>query len=49
MDKEYLKNQFSEGYIICWHEYTFWTDGYFVSTIGEVSSKTLKHYIENQG
>lgn len=32
-----------------WHEHTFWTDGYFVSTIGEVSSKTLKHYIENQG
>ena len=32
-----------------WHENTFWTDGYFVSTIGEVSSKTLKNYIENQG
>ena len=30
-------------------ENTFWTDGYFVSTIGEVSSKTLKKYIENQG
>ena len=32
-----------------WHENTFLTDGYFVSTIGEVSSKTLKNYIENQG
>lgn len=32
-----------------WKENTFWTDGYFVSTIGEVSSKTLKHYIQNQG
>lgn len=32
-----------------WVENTFWTDGYFASTIGEVSSKTLKHYIENQG
>jgi len=32
-----------------WKKNTFWTDGYFVSTIGEVSSKTLKHYIENQG
>ena len=32
-----------------WKENTFWTDGYFCSTIGEVSSKTLKHYIENQG
>ena len=32
-----------------WNENTFWTDGYFCSTIGEVSSKTLKHYIQNQG
>lgn len=32
-----------------WAENTLWTDGYFVSTIGEVSSKTLKHYIQNQG
>lgn len=32
-----------------WSENTFWTDGYFVSTIGEVSSNTLKHYIQNQG
>jgi putative transposase len=32
-----------------WKEKTFWTDGYFVSTIGEVSSETLKHYIQNQG
>lgn len=28
-----------------WKENTFWTDGYFCSTIGEVSSETLKHYI----
>ena len=28
---------------------TVWTHGYFCSTIGEVSSKTLKHYIRNQG
>ena len=32
-----------------WKENTFWTDGYFCSTIGEVSSKILKHYIQNQG
>lgn len=32
-----------------WRENTFWTNGYFVSSIGEVSSKNLKHYIENQG
>lgn len=32
-----------------WNENTFWTGVYFCSTIGEVSSKTLKHYIQNQG
>jgi len=32
-----------------WKENTFWTDGYFCSTIGEVSSETLKKYIKNQG
>lgn len=37
-----LKKQF-------WKENTFWTDGYFCSSIGEVSSEALKRYIENQG
>lgn len=32
-----------------WKEKTFFTDGYFVSTIGEVSSETLRKYIQNQG
>lgn len=32
-----------------WKENTFWTDGYFCSTIGEVSSEILKYYIQNQG
>lgn len=32
-----------------WNENTFWTDGYFCSTIGEVSQETLRKYIENQG
>jgi putative transposase len=41
-DGRFLKKHF-------WKEKTFWTDGYFVSTIGEVSSETLKHYIQNQG
>jgi len=27
----------------------FWTKGYFVSSIGNVSQETIKHYIENQG
>lgn len=32
-----------------WKERTFWSDGYFISSIGNVSQETLKHYIENQG
>lgn len=32
-----------------WNEKTFWTDGYFVSTIGDVSEKTIREYIEKQG
>lgn len=32
-----------------WNEKTFWSDGYFIASIGEVSAETLKHYIENQG
>ena len=32
-----------------WKERTFWTDGYFISTVGNVSEKILKQYIENQG
>ena len=32
-----------------WKERTFWTDGYFVCSVGNVSEKQLKKYIENQG
>ena len=32
-----------------WKEHTFWSDGYFVSTIGNVSEETLRRYIEEQG
>lgn len=32
-----------------WHEHTFWSDGYFIASIGEVSTETLKHYVQNQG
>ena len=32
-----------------WKERTFWTDGYFVCSIGNVSEETLKKYIETQG
>ena len=32
-----------------WKEKTFWTDGYFATSIGNVSEKVLKEYIENKG
>lgn len=41
-DIEYLSKQF-------WRESTFWTDGYFICSIGNVSEKQLRKYIENQG
>ena len=45
-----LWNEFSDE--LCKYfqkERTFFTDGYFVSTIGEVSAETLRKYIQNQG
>ena len=39
---EHLKNHF-------WKEHTFWTDGYFACSVGNVSEEMLKQYIENQG
>lgn len=37
-------------YLSCrfWKEKTFWSDGYFICSVGEVSSRTLRSYIENQ-
>ena len=32
-----------------WKEKTFWTDGYFICSVGNVSEETLRKYIENQG
>lgn len=32
-----------------WKEKTFWQDGYFACSIGNVSEETIKNYIENQG
>ena len=32
-----------------WKEKTFFSDGYFISSIGNVSQENLKSYIENQG
>ena len=38
----YLKSHF-------WRQNTFWSDRAFVSSIGNVSQKTIKKYIECQG
>ena len=32
-----------------WKEKTFWSDGYFVCSTGDVSTKTIQEYIRNQG
>ncbi|MDO4940635.1 MAG: IS200/IS605 family transposase [Erysipelotrichaceae bacterium] len=32
-----------------WNEHTFWSDGYFVCSIGEANPDTIRKYIENQG
>jgi putative transposase len=32
-----------------WKENTFWSDGYFVCSIGEANSETIRRYIEEQG
>jgi REP element-mobilizing transposase RayT len=31
-----------------WKEKTFWSDGYFVCSIGEASPETIRNYIANQ-
>ena len=37
-----LKKQF-------WLEKTFWSDGYFVCSVGNASSETIRKYIQEQG
>ena len=32
-----------------WKERTFWSDGYFACSIGEVSKETVERYIRTQG
>ena len=32
-----------------WKKRIFWSDGYFAASIGEVSSATIRKYIESQG
>jgi len=31
-----------------WKEKTFWTDGYFVCSVGEASPEAIRNYIKNQ-
>ena len=32
-----------------WNEQTFWSDGYFVCSIGNVSKEVIEKYIQEQG
>jgi putative transposase len=32
-----------------WKEHTFWSDGYFVCSIGNVSEQMIRRYIDEQG
>jgi putative transposase len=32
-----------------WNENTFWSDGYFVCSIGNASAETFRKYIQQQG
>ena len=32
-----------------WKKKKLWTNGYFCSTVGEISEETIQKYIENQG
>jgi putative transposase len=40
--QEYLRKYY-------WSENTLWSDGYFASTIGNVSKDAAEYYIRNQG
>ena len=39
---EYLRQNY-------WKHRFLWSDGYFACSIGQVSQKTIEHYIQNQG
>ena len=40
--KSFLSSRF-------WKEHTFWSDGYFACSTGDVSTETIQKYIEEQG
>lgn len=39
-NSKFLSNHF-------WHERTFWSDGYFISSIGNASEEIIRKYIES--
>jgi putative transposase len=41
------QNEYLEKYY--WGENTLWSDGYFASTIGNVSKEAAEYYIRSQG
>jgi putative transposase len=41
-NNQYLSKHF-------WKEKTFWSDGYFACSIGNVSKETIEQYIKSQG
>lgn len=43
------KLHFTELSMHYWKKLIFWSDGYFACSIGEVSTKTIQQYIDNQG
>ena len=45
----YVWKEFPELRNVYWKEKTFWSDGYFVCSIGNANSDTIRKYIENQG
>jgi len=44
-----VSRQISDDIKQFWKEHTFWTDGYFACSVGNVSEEMLKRYIGNQG
>lgn len=43
------KNNAEELKKYFWKEQTFWSDGYFACSIGNVSKETIEKYIQTQG
>ena len=43
-----IRNEFSELEEFLWGE-SFWADGYFAETVGQVDESVLRMYIRDQG